>query len=81
MIKPTRKEDAAIAAAIAGDPDAAPDLARRPRGLVARGRPKLEAPKRAISLRVDADVVARFKASGRGWQSRMNAALRKAAGL
>ncbi|MBN9079288.1 MAG: BrnA antitoxin family protein [Rhizobiales bacterium] len=29
----------------------------------------------------DADVVERFRASGRGWQSRMNAALRKAAGL
>ncbi|MGN6685716.1 MAG: BrnA antitoxin family protein, partial [Devosia sp.] len=38
-------------------------------------------PKQAISLRVDADVLDKFKADGPGWQSRMNDALRKAAGL
>ena len=30
---------------------------------------------------LDQDVVARFKASGPGWQTRMNRALREAAGL
>lgn len=45
------------------------------------GRPKAENPKVAISLRLDQDVVARFKASGPGWQTRMNRALRDAAGL
>lgn len=46
-----------------------------------RGRPKSKAPKRAVSLRLDEDVVAYFRRSGRGWQSRINAALRKAAKL
>ncbi|KPF46924.1 BrnA antitoxin family protein [Rhizobium sp. AAP43] len=45
------------------------------------GRPKSETPKQAISIRLDAEVIARFKASGEGWQSRMNEALRKAVGL
>jgi uncharacterized protein (DUF4415 family) len=34
-----------------------------------------------ISLRLDRDVIAHFRRSGRGWQSRINAALRKAAKL
>ena len=46
-----------------------------------RGRPRAEAPKKSTTLRLDPDVVAAFKSAGPGWQSRMNAALRKAAGL
>ena len=34
------------------------------------------APKQAISLRVDADVLAFFKAQGKGYQTRMNTVLR-----
>ena len=45
------------------------------------GRPKAENPKKAVSLRLDAEVIERFKAGGEGWQSRMNEALRKAVGL
>lgn len=45
------------------------------------GRPKADNPKKAISLRLDAEVIERFKAGGEGWQSRMNEALRKAVGL
>ncbi|ATQ55958.1 BrnA antitoxin family protein [Paracoccus yeei] len=44
----------------------------------AGGRPKSANPKVAVSLRLDQDVVARFKASGPGWQSRINAVLREA---
>lgn len=44
------------------------------------GRPKGSA-KRPVSLRLDQDVIARFREDGPGWQSRMNEALRKAAGL
>ena len=44
-----------------------------------RGRPKLAAPKEAVKLRIDADVVAYFRATGRGWQTRINAALRRIA--
>lgn len=45
------------------------------------GRPKSDDPKIPVSLRLDRAVVARFKKDGPGWQSRMNEALRKAAGL
>lgn len=41
-----------------------------------RGRPPSESGKQFIGLRVDADVLDAFKATGRGWQTRMNAALR-----
>ena len=41
------------------------------------GRPRGET-KEQVSLRVDRDVLARFRATGPGWQSRMNEALRKA---
>jgi uncharacterized protein (DUF4415 family) len=48
---------------------------------VSRGRPKSANPKRAVSLRLDPDVLAHFRSTGRGWQSRINALLRKAAKL
>ncbi|PZM11897.1 BrnA antitoxin family protein [Rhizobium tubonense] len=47
----------------------------------ARGRPVVEARKRQISLRLDPDVIDAFKATGKGWQGRINEALRKAAKL
>jgi uncharacterized protein (DUF4415 family) len=50
-----------------------------PRG--PRGRPKSRNPKRPVSLRLDPDVLAHFRRSGRGWQSRINGVLRKAAKL
>ena len=37
--------------------------------------------KRLVSLRLDGDVIEHFRARGKGWQSRINATLRKAAGL
>ncbi len=48
---------------------------------VKRGRPKAEVRKVSTTIRLDPDVVEAFKAEGAGWQSRMNEALRKAAGL
>lgn len=47
--------------------------------LTKRGRPKLERPKVQVTLRLDQDIVERFRAGGPGWQSRMNEALKKAA--
>lgn len=47
----------------------------------ARGRPSSESPKKAVSLRLDQDVIEHYKKSGPGWQSRMNEALRKQAKL
>lgn len=49
--------------------------------LIRRGRPKSDAPKQATSLRLDPDVLEHYRATGPGWQSRINQALRKAAGL
>lgn len=47
---------------------------------IRRTRGKQKAPVKApVSLRLDADVVAHFREGGRGWQSRVNAILRKAA--
>lgn len=48
---------------------------------VRRGRPKAERPKVSTTIRLDPDVLDAFKAAGPGWQGRINAALRKAAGL
>ena len=40
--------------------------------------PQRSPTKRPVSLRVDADVLERYRATGPGWQGRMNDALRKA---
>ncbi|HVB89246.1 MAG TPA: BrnA antitoxin family protein [Beijerinckiaceae bacterium] len=45
--------------------------------LVRRGRPPLATTKKPISLRLDADVLAHFRASGSGWQGRINETLRR----
>ena len=41
-----------------------------------RGRPMAVNPKAHVNLRRDPDVVAAFPATGRGWQTRLNAALK-----
>lgn len=45
------------------------------------GRPPAGPGKRQVTLRVDVDVLDKFRAGGPGWQSRVNDALRAAAGL
>jgi uncharacterized protein (DUF4415 family) len=45
------------------------------------GRPKSDNPKVSISIRLDREVVEKFKASGDGWQSRMNETLKRSVGL
>lgn len=45
------------------------------------GRPLSENPKKQVTLRLDPDVIEKFRASGKGWQSRINAELRKALGI
>ena len=81
LLMPTAAEDAAIAAGIAQDPDtleitAAVAAAMQP--LRRLGRPALEQPKVPMTMRVDADVLAAIKASGAGWQTRVNQVLRDA---
>ena len=73
----TPEEEAAIMSAALADPDALPltdeqlaqfqPAARRP-----RGRPALPVTKIAMNLRLDPAVVLAFKATGDGWQTRMN---------
>ncbi len=41
-----------------------------------RGRPAGSGTKEQVAIRLDHDVLAAFRASGAGWQTRMNAALR-----
>ena len=66
------------------DPDDAPELtdvffesADEYKGTqhVRRGRPKADVVRERITIRLESDVLAQFKASGPGWQTRMNAAL------
>jgi len=94
LSEPASDEDAAIIAAAKADTDNPPltdEQLRRMRPayevhpeLVSvwrrreRGRPKSEAPKQQVTLRIDRDVLEKFRATGDGWQSRINAALRKA---
>ena len=72
------------------DPDDAPELTREMAEradlyhgdkLIRRGRPPSANPKRALKLRIDADVVEHFRATGPGWQTRINDTLRRAAKL
>lgn len=78
LIRPTAEEDARIARGIDADPDAAPDLSEPVPGIVRRrGRPPRANRKVSVTLRLDGDVVERFKATGAGWQTRINAALKK----
>lgn len=41
--------------------------------------PQREPVKQLVSLRIDRDVVARFRATGEGWQTRVNEVLKQAA--
>ena len=41
-----------------------------------RGRPASASPKSHINIRLDADVVEAFRASGEGWQTRINTVLK-----
>ena len=43
-------------------------------------KPAIPSAKEMVSLRIDRDVLDHFQADGSGWQERINAALRKAAG-
>ena len=76
---PTAVEDAAITAAAQGDPDAMPFTDaqwEQVRPLVRRGRPLGSGSKKQVTLRLDVDIIERLKATGTGWQTRANMALR-----
>jgi uncharacterized protein (DUF4415 family) len=47
--------------------------------LVRRGRPRLKNPRRLLSLRLQPQVIEKWKASGPGWQTRMAKVLEQSA--
>jgi uncharacterized protein (DUF4415 family) len=57
-----------------------PDLAETMERARRRGRPKLANPRQQVSIRLDADLLAKLRATGPGWQRRVNDILRKAVG-
>jgi uncharacterized protein (DUF4415 family) len=57
--------------------DMFPALAKKMRRNLG-GRPRLLRPKRAVSIRLDQDVIGTFKLSGPGWQRRINKVLKQA---
>ncbi len=74
---PTLKEDKAITAAARSDPDAKPLTPAQLNAMVPlRGRPKSASKKLLVSVRYSPEVVAYFRATGNGWQSRMDSVLR-----
>lgn len=58
-------------------------IIRPARGSLTRppGRPKAVSPKRSVHLRLSPDVLAHFRSTGKGWQTRIDDVLRKAAKL
>lgn len=52
-----------------------------PKAEAAAPRPAVPGGRETVSLRLDRDVLAHFQDEGPGWQDRINAALRKSAGL
>lgn len=79
LVMPTPAEDAAITAAALADPDAAPFTDAewaQAKPLVRRGRPLGSGSKTQVTLRLDVEVVEKFRASGDGWQTRINEALK-----
>jgi uncharacterized protein (DUF4415 family) len=78
---PTSKEDKAITAAAKSDPDAQPLTPKQLKAMVPmralRGRPKSAATKQLVSVRYSPEVLAYFRSTGEGWQSRMDGVLRQ----
>ena len=81
ILMPTAEEDKAITAAAKSDPDAQPLTPKQLKAMVPiralRGRPRSENKKLLVSVRYSPEVVAYFKSTGEGWQSRMDGVLRK----
>lgn len=78
-ILPTSAEDTAITAAAMADPDATPltDAQwQQVKPLARRGRPLGSGTKTQVTLRLDVEIIQKFKASGDGWQTRINDALK-----
>ncbi len=81
VVLPTTREDKAITAAAKADPDAQPLTLKQLKAMVPmralRGRPKSASTKQLVSVRYSREVLAYFKSTGEGWQSRMDRVLRE----
>ena len=81
VMMPTAQVDKAITAAAKADPDARPLTPKQLKSMVPiqalRGRPKSGSAKQLVSVRYSPEVLAYFKATGEGWQSRMDGVLRE----
>jgi uncharacterized protein (DUF4415 family) len=74
---PSPEEDAKITAVALTDPDNPPLTDEELRQFKkARGRPQGSGKKEQVTLRIDTDILEQFKATGNGWQTRINDALR-----
>ena len=79
-ISVTAAEDAAITAAAMSDPDALPYTEAEwviAKPMMRMGRPKVEITKERITIRLSRDIVSQFRATGTGWQTRVDRALRQ----
>lgn len=74
---PSDQEEAEINAGIDADPDARELTEQEFQQLRPMGRPKAEVTKERITIRLSPEVVAKFRATGSGWQSRMDKALQE----
>ena len=87
-VRPSHAEEAQIAAGLAADPDSrewlegdfqeAVAFAQLPLVMQSkvRGRPKALITKQRISIRLSHEVLDHFRATGDGWQTRIDAALK-----
>ncbi len=74
---PTPEEESAIQAGVAEDPDTYELTDTEFRQLKRIGRPPAATTKERVTMRLSRDVVARFRAAGPGWQTRIDAALKE----
>jgi len=75
--RPTPEENEAINAGIAADPNTfelTDEWVAKARRV---GRPLSETPKIKRSIRFSAEVISYFRATGKGWQTRMDNALKE----
>lgn len=76
LIRPSDEEDAQITAAALTDPDNLPlTVAELKQFKRMRGRPLGSGKKEQVTLRLDTQILEQFRATGDGWQTRINDAL------
>ncbi|HUW98424.1 MAG TPA: BrnA antitoxin family protein [Acidiferrobacter sp.] len=74
---PTAEEESAIQTGVAEDPDTYELTDTEFRQLKRVGRPPAAMTKERVTMRLSRDVVGRFRATGPGWQTRIDAALKE----